>query len=253
MSSSCQFLLRTALLICAASLASPAASPAAEPPGALNGEALAAHPETPESARRLIEQALALSTRGLRYLYGSADPTRGGMDCSGTIHHLLVSCGWRNVPRQANTLYAWLWQHSRFHAVNSLRSDSFEFAHLRPGDLLFWSGTYDIRREPPVTHVMLYLGRRAADGRPVMFGASEGRTYEGKSRSGVGVFDFVLPRPGSTARFLGYASLPAPEAPATGPTEPGSNSSESASSPPAPGGENPPAPPGGIASPDAAP
>jgi hypothetical protein len=224
---------------------------AAERPGRLEISELAPSPGLPPHAGRLLAHALELSARGLRYTYGSADPARGGMDCSGTIHHLLRANGWNNVPRQANTLYAWAWQQGRFHAVNSSRLDSFEFAHLRPGDLLFWSGTYDIQRDPPVTHVMLYLGHRARDQRPVMFGASEGRSYDGRARSGVGVFDFVLPRAGSTGRFLGYASLPPhPDLPPPPALRPGATD---ASSPPAPDADAPPVPSDETASPAAAP
>lgn len=79
-------------------------------PGTLRAEEFTLLPETPQSILQLIHQALALSARGPRYTYGSADPARGGMDCSGTIHHLLVSSGWKGIPRQANTLYAWVWQ-----------------------------------------------------------------------------------------------------------------------------------------------
>jgi hypothetical protein len=101
--------------------------------------------------------------------------------------------------------------------------ESFEFRELRPGDLLFWvNSTADgkTRRDPPVTHVMFYLGKRAADGHPVAVGASEGRTYDGERMCGVSVFDFRLPRAGSAARFIGYGRVPgtppppAPEKPA---------------------------------------
>ena len=186
---------------------------ATERPGQIALADLDLDPHPSPYARALVQRALALSALGLRYTYGSADPGQGGMDCSGTIQHLLLSAGWKDVPRQANTIYAWVWQTGRFHAVNSFRLDSFEFTHLRPGDLLFWSGTYEIQREPPVTHVMLYLGRRTHDQRPLMFGASEGRPFEGRARRGVGVFDFVLPRPGSPGRFLGYGSIPPPPQP----------------------------------------
>lgn len=162
----------------------------------------------PPLIKDLVNRSLVLTLMNLRYTYGSADPANGGMDCSGTINHLLKSAGVKNVPRQANTIYAWAWKNSRFHAVVSPNLGSFEFQHLKPGDLLFWSGTYSVDRDPPVTHVMLYLGKLKADGRPVMFGASSGRRYAGKSRDGVSVFDFVLPKTGSEGRFLGYASIP---------------------------------------------
>ncbi|MDX6765379.1 MAG: NlpC/P60 family protein [Candidatus Methylacidiphilales bacterium] len=174
----------------------------------ISPEELKDYESYPAPVKSLVERSLVLTRMGLRYTYGSADPAKGGMDCSGTIHHLLLSAGIKNVPRQANTLYRWAWIESRFHAVASLNPDSFEFQNLKPGDLLFWSGTYVVDRDPPVTHVMLYLGRLKADGRRVMFGASSGRRYAGKSRDGVSVFDFQLPRADSEGRFLGYASIP---------------------------------------------
>ena len=81
-----------------------------------------------------------------------------------------------------------------------------EFRYLRPGDLLFWTGTYRTYRKPPITHVMLYLGKNK-ENRPLMFGSTTG-SYRGKEVRGVGVFDFILPRPGDMARFVGYGCIP---------------------------------------------
>ena len=89
---------------------------------------------------------------------------------------------------------------------------------LRPGDLLFWTGTYSADRDPPVTHTMIYLGKRKRDGKQVMFGASDGRTYDGRKIWGVSVYDFSIPKakpapsagesvtPGSV--FIGCANIP---------------------------------------------
>ena len=62
---------------------------------------------------------------------------------------------------------------------------------------------------------MIYLGTLKKDKRPVMAGASNGRTFAGKSRHGVSVFDFRFPvrgqpanRNGRKSRFIGYASIP---------------------------------------------
>jgi hypothetical protein len=55
---------------------------------------------------------------------------------------------------------------------------------------------------------MIYLGTHRESGKPVMVGASDGRSYNGKKRRGVSVFDFRLPRPDSKAKFVGYASIP---------------------------------------------
>ena len=125
--------------------------------------------------------------------------------------HVLRRHGYPEVPRQSDGMYAWTWKAGTFRACNGRRMEGFEFSELRPGDLLFWvNSTADGKtdRDPPVTHVMIYLGRRAADGHPVVAGASDGRTYNGQAMNGVSVFDFRLPAPGSPARFIGYAHLP---------------------------------------------
>jgi len=43
-----------------------------------------------------------------------------------------------------------------------------------------------------VTHTMIYLGREKERKKPIMVGASDGRTYDGKQRFGVSVFDFQI-------------------------------------------------------------
>jgi len=168
--------------------------------------------DQPESVKSLLREALSLTEMELGYKYGSHDPDKGGMDCSGTIYHLLRTQKISDVPRQANLIYKWVWQKGHFNAVVSENPATFELERLKPGDLLFWTGTYKVDRDPPVTHVMLYLGKRKSDSKPVMFGASSGRRYEGKSRHGVSVFDFVFPRKstasGTRARFIGYGSIP---------------------------------------------
>ncbi|MEP7072307.1 MAG: peptidoglycan endopeptidase, partial [Verrucomicrobiota bacterium] len=84
----------------------------------------------------------------------------------------------------------------------------------RPGDLLFWTGTYSIERDPPITHAMIYLGREKKSGKRVMVGASDGRTYDGQQRFGVSVFDFKIPKPetGDSGKlrpnFIGYGHIP---------------------------------------------
>lgn len=147
----------------------------------------------PEPVRRLLNAALDLTRRNLTYAYGSADPSAGGMDCSGTIYYVLKNNNFPDVPRQANEQYAWVRKSGRFQAVLSRNAGSFELDELRPGDLLFWTGTYAVDRDPPVTHTMIYLGRRRSDGKPLMVGASDGRPYDGQRRNGVSVFDFKLP------------------------------------------------------------
>ena len=176
----------------------------------------------PSEVKRLLASALMLTTLDLSYKYGSADPKNGGMDCSGTVYYLLNEVGLKEVPRDASGMYKWVWTRSRFQAVTSSNPDTFELALLKPGDLLFWTGTYRVDHDPPVTHVMIYLGINRHSGHRVMVGASEGRPFDGKSRYGVSVFDFTMPaqrhssdavpevstESGLQARFIGYGSIP---------------------------------------------
>lgn len=164
----------------------------------------------PSKIQALIRSALALTRLNLTYLFGSNEPRRGGMDCSGTMHHLLSKAGIKDVPRQSDEMCDWVAAKSRLHRITLADSlNHQEFAALRPGDLIFWSGTYEPSlRRTPVTHVMLYLGTNSKNGNPVVFGASDGRRYEGQRRTGVSVFDLVLPRPDSKASVHGYGSVP---------------------------------------------
>lgn len=166
--------------------------------------------------QQLLSSALELTTRDLDYKYGSADPANGGMDCSGFVYFVLKQNGIDDVPRDSSEQYIWLRRAGKFEPVVSQKEDSFEFDNLKPGDLLFWTGTYSIQRDPPITHAMIYLGREKKTGMRVMVGASDGRTYQNQQRFGVSVFDFKMPRAdngdketGKTRpRFVGYGHIP---------------------------------------------
>lgn len=188
----------------------------------------------PPKVQEFIRSALALTERNLAYTYGSSDPNSGGMDCSGFIYYVLTNAGYKDVPRDSSQQYLWVRKNSNFHAVLSRNSDTFELKQLRPGDLMFWSGTYQVNRDVPITHVMIYLGTEKKTKKPVMVGASDGRTYNGERRFGVSVFDFRLPNgtpnkgdPDLIPRFEGYASIPG-----LGDTQPIAN--PESSTPPAP-------------------
>lgn len=158
--------------------------------------------------RRLILASLELTRRGLTYRYGSSDPATGGMDCSGTIYYLLKAAGVKEPPRDSSGLYLWAQKAGTLHRVSPTSLDDPSLDDLKPGDLLFWEGTYEVQRDPPISHAMLYLGREKATGIHVMVGASDGRTYGDTKRTGVSVFDFKLPRAGSAAKFVAYARVP---------------------------------------------
>jgi len=168
----------------------------------------------PSKVRQIIDAGLALTKQNLGYTYGSADPKNGGMDCSGFIYYVLQQNGFPDVPRDSSQQYVWVRKAGNFNAVLSRKEDSFELDALKPGDLLFWRGTYNIDRDPPITHTMIYLGREKRTKKRVMVGSSDGRTYDGKQRFGVSVFDFKMPPPPNSADakispvFVGYGRIP---------------------------------------------
>jgi cell wall-associated NlpC family hydrolase len=185
------------------------------PMATIKPEALREFSEQPAEVQSLIRNALALTEQNLGYKYGSADPAAGGMDCSGFIYYELGIAGFKDVPRDSAGQYEWVRKSSDFHAVLSRSGESFELNDLKPGDLLFWSGTYMVDRDIPITHVMIYLGKEKSTDKPVMVGSTDGRSYEGVRRFGVSVFDFKMPSgkpnksdPDLTAKFEGYASIP---------------------------------------------
>jgi peptidoglycan DL-endopeptidase CwlO len=171
-------------------------------------ESLVEMRQQPQWVQTLISDALVLSGRNLGYLFGSSNPESGGMDCSGTIYYLLQKHGFKDVPRDSRGQYGWLLNKGTLRTVNEEEMAKFDYRALRPGDLLFWTGTYSVTGDLPISHVMLYLGTEKETGKPVMWGASDGRTYAGKQRFGVSVFDFKLPRTESKSRFVGFGQLP---------------------------------------------
>jgi cell wall-associated NlpC family hydrolase len=167
----------------------------------------------PERVRMLLQNVLALTKLGLTYTFSSADPANGGMDCSGFIYYVLRQNGFTDVPRQSDEQYAWVRKAGNFRAVLSRKGAAFEMNELKPGDLMFWTGTYETDRDPPVTHTMIYLGTEKGTGKGVMAGSSDGRSYHGQRRWGVSVFDFDPAHQApegakSGVRFVGYGAIP---------------------------------------------
>ena len=185
-----------------------------EPNVTLSPDQISGYDNYSSNVRQIIDAGLELTRQNLGYNYGSADPANGGMDCSGFIYYLLNQNGFKDVPRDSSQQYVWVRKAGNFNAVLSSHEDTFELDDLKPGDLLFWSGTYSIDRDPPITHTMIYLGREKRSKKRVMIGSSDGRTYDGKQRFGVSVFDFKMPPPPNSGdakigpAFVGYGRIP---------------------------------------------
>jgi cell wall-associated NlpC family hydrolase len=167
----------------------------------------------PAGRRRLIKTALdvARDSPWLPYLDGGADPAQGGFDCSGAMYYVMVQCG-LSPPRTSSGQYGWLRDHHQLHRVpdDASTADDPSLAGLLPGDLLFWATGHkaDDANSPNITHVAMYLGREAKDGRQIMINATDGRSYRGAKANGYGVYDFRVPRGGAKAKLVGYGPPP---------------------------------------------
>ena len=181
-------------------------------PGQISTAALQDFKQLDPARQRLVKVGLEEAARLKlnRYLYGSADPARGGFDCSGVVFYLLKKVG-IDPPRTSSTLFDWVCKSGNLHllAADAKSLDHPSFKALKPGDLLFWSGTYKAAdgQTNKITHVQIYLGREQ-DGRAVMLGSTDGRSYRGTPRCGFGVFDFKLPGPNSKSKLVGYGKPP---------------------------------------------
>lgn len=143
-----------------------------------------------ELGLRLEEAARSLATipyNGSWNPPGAAAPWV--MDCSNTVRWLYLGTTGTALPRTASAQYETLRAARRLWRVKA--SDTRWHRHLRPGDLLFWENTYRPRRHPPITHVMVYLGR-GPDGVMRMAGSQGSR--------GVDIYTF---RP--TAAYGGFS------------------------------------------------
>jgi len=149
-----------------------------------------------------------MALQGLAYKFGAEDPASGGLDCSGAVQYLLRQEGIRDVPRTAYTQYQWLKKLGTLNRVSKLTwSTARVHSKLRPGDLMFWTGTYNTGKSPNISHVMIYLGRDAQNGKHYMFGASSRRS-KGIHGHAVDVYEFVYPRKHGKDNFAGFGSVP---------------------------------------------
>lgn len=193
------------------------------PNATVEPEEISEFPAQSPRIQQLMRDAVDLTRLNLTYTFGSSDPDKGGMDCSGTIYYLLRAHNFADVPRDSSGQYMWARRGGAFFPVVSKSADSPELKDLLPGDLMFWTGTYESGRDVPISHVMMYLGREKNSGKRIMFGASDGRSYNGIQRWGVSVFDFKMPN-GNPANpekakveFIGYARIPGLRGPAPAP------------------------------------
>ena len=165
--------------------------------------------------KALVIAALKLASgeQWLKYTFGSADPKKGGFDCSGATYFLLRELSY-HPARSAAGQYLWIRNAGNFTKVGPDVQEVKDpvFHKLQPGDLVFWSGTYvpADERVVEITHVAIYLGTEKQDGRPVMACSTNGRSYRGRQSNGFGVYDFRVPSKKSKSRLVAFGTPPAP-------------------------------------------
>ena len=134
------------------------------------------------------------------------------MDCSNTTRWLYKKVQNFALERTASDQYEQLLKLHRAWPVPRIEDKpDLEFLdkHLQAGDLLFWENTYKPERLPPITHVMLYLGKDD-QGRLLMAGSqsSRGGLYNSTgSGPDVYIFDPLAPVGGFNTGFFGWTHI----------------------------------------------
>jgi cell wall-associated NlpC family hydrolase len=84
------------------------------------------------------------------------------MDCSNTARYLYKITTGLELPRTASDQYYYLHLQNKAWDVpqgpDGFADTNYLRENLKPGDLLFWENTYRPERQPPITHVMIFLG-----------------------------------------------------------------------------------------------
>lgn len=151
---------------------------------------------TPYQHANLVDHMRELSALRIAYNQGwkpPGDTKAWAMDCSNTSRYIYKTVFGLQLPRTASDQYFALKQAQRITYAPRLANGKIDtetlLSQLRSGDLLFWQWTYDIDRDPPITHVMVYLGR-TADGTPKMAGSASRSKGEQTTSGGVNVYVF---------------------------------------------------------------
>lgn len=156
---------------------------------------------------RFLLQARALGAMGISYDESWHPPRESQswvMDCSNTSRYLYKVTTGILLPRTASDQYYYLQQQNKAwdvpDASNGYADCNYLRRNLKVGDLLFWENTYRPERQPPITHVMIFLGTNER-GQWIMAGSQSSRGGEHNRRHGgpdIYVFDPTQPSGGYT-------------------------------------------------------
>jgi cell wall-associated NlpC family hydrolase len=145
---------------------------------------------TDDWGTRFLQQARALGNLNLEYDEDWRPPGESHawtMDCSNTSRYLYKVTTGIELPRTASDQYYYLHLQGKAWDVpqnsQGWADGNYLRQNLKPGDLLFWENTYRPERQPPITHVMVFLGTNA-QGQWLMAGSQSSRGGEHNRRNG---------------------------------------------------------------------
>ena len=149
-------------------------------------------------ANRFMQEAKEISGLGLEYDENWRPPGEShswAMDCSNTSRYIYKVTTGLELPRTASDQYYYLHLQNKAWDVPQAANGFADVAYLRDnlkvGDLLFWENTYRPERQPPITHVMVFLGTNEK-GQWIMVGSQSSRSGLHARRGGgpdIYVFD----------------------------------------------------------------
>jgi len=103
----------------------------------------------------LLKVADDLAQMNLPYLWAGADPSQGGLDCSGFMIYVFKKAWGIDLPDESGKQLDYCYKHGK---VWTADSKDFKVSMIQPGDLVFISGTRVSDRPSPITHVMMVAG-----------------------------------------------------------------------------------------------
>jgi cell wall-associated NlpC family hydrolase len=160
---------------------------------------------------RFLKEARALGNEGIDYDEAWRPPGESHsweMDCSNTARYLYKITTGIELPRTASDQYYYLHLQGKAWDVPQnaygWADTNFLRQNLKPGDLLFWENTYRPERQPPITHVMVFLGTNER-GQWIMAGSQTSRGGEhNRPNGGPDIYVFRPSQPcGGYTTWLG--------------------------------------------------
>lgn len=174
--------------------------------------------------QELIQFAREMGSKKIRYAARWTPPGEKDvwvMDCSNTVRYTYKKVYSIELPRTSRSQYSLAVRQGKFIKAPTTSNGKVDSDQLRKdlriGDILFWIDTYNVKEQPPISHVMIYVGKNS-NGTMKMFGAGTFGKGEQTNNGGLDVYVFdpnqklgcVRDNSGKCIRdsqFIGYARM----------------------------------------------